>query len=238
MQPVQKPSDEHIEIGEKIRSGEFFRESRLMYDFAVHDPMAERYFYLLVSVLSGFVLLAGIIAVNGLYPLKHSMPFIVSSTNITDEYPSIHSLLTIKNESASAAVLRFVIQNYVTLREEYDIDKFDRNTSGIKSQSTPQVFEEYQRLTSPTTPESPITLYQRHSKRNIQVLSTRQLSDSTMEATFEATVISKTDVKKSSWQANITFNYSGIALDESTGKVIPFTFTVTGYKVKRLQDVK
>jgi type IV secretion system protein VirB8 len=234
MPPVQKPSSEYTEVAEKIRSGEFFRESRAMYDFTVHNPMAERYFYVLVCALAGIIFLASIVAVNGLYPLKRAVPFIVSSTNIAEDFPNIHTLTAQKNEDPSGAVLRFVIKNYVLLRESYDINTFDRNTNGIKSQSSEQVFAEYQRLTSPTNPESPIALYQRHSRRVVTVLSTRQLNETTIEATFEATVIGKTDVKKSAWQANITFNYSGIALDESTGRVKPFTFTVTSYKAKRL----
>jgi type IV secretion system protein VirB8 len=235
---MQKPTDEHTEVAEKIRSGEYFREARAMYDFAVHDPMAERYFYVLVCALAGIIFLASIVAVNGLYPLKRSVPFIVNSMNITEDYPNIRTLISQKDETASTAVLRFVIKNYVVLHEEYDINTFDRNGNGVKSQSTEAVFAEYQRLTNPTNPESPIALYQRHSRRSINVLSTRQTGNDSIEAVFEATVIGKNEVKKSRWQANITFNYSGVALDESTGKVKPFTFTVTGYKVKRLQDVK
>jgi type IV secretory pathway component VirB8 len=235
---MEKPSEESTEVAEKIRSGEFFREMHAMYDFSIHDPMVERYVYLLISLLAGLIFLVSVVAVNGLYPLKVSIPFIVSSNDIVEDRPHIRSLITQKGESVSTAVLRFVAQNYVMIREEYDINTFDRDVNGVKSQSSPQTFEEYQRLSDPGNPESPIAQYQRHSKRKVEVLFTRQTGDNSMEVTFEATVIGKTDIKKSNWQANMTFNYSGIALDQSTGKVKPFTFTVTGYKVKRLQDVK
>lgn len=235
---MQKPSDEHIEVAEKIRSGEYFREARGMYDITVHDPMVERYYYLFVSALAGFIFFVSIIAVHGLYPLKRSIPFIVNTTNIAEDYPHIHSLLSRKGEDPNAALLQFLVKNYVTLREEYNIDTFDRNANGIKSQSTESLFAEYQNQTSPTNPDSPIALYQRHSRRTVSVFSARQMSDGSMEVTYEATVIGKLDAKKSMWQANMTFNYTGIALDESTGKVKPFTFTVTGYKAKRLQDVR
>jgi type IV secretory pathway component VirB8 len=57
-----------------------------------------------------------------------------------------------------------------------------------------------------------------------------------MEVVYEATVESKTDIKKTLWQANIAFNYNGIELDEETGKVKPISFVVTDYRIKRLQD--
>jgi type IV secretion system protein VirB8 len=231
-------SEEHSEVAEKIRSGEFFRESRAMYDFSVHDPMVERYLYVIISVLAGVIFFISISAVHGLYPLKTSVPFIVNSNNIVEDRPNIRTLITQKGEDASTALLRFVVQNYVTLREEYDINIIDRDANGIKAQSNEATFAEYQKLTDPANPESPIAQYQRHSTRKITVLFTRQLSPTTMEVTFEAAVISKDEIKKSNWQANITFNYSGIALDENTGKTKPFTFVVTSYKVKRLQDIK
>src|SRR5436190_934868 len=89
---------EQMEIAEKIRSGEFFQESREMYDVAIHDPMAERYLYLLITSFSALIFLIAFIAVRGLYPLQVTVPFIVSSNNLVDELPNIHSLITYKGE--------------------------------------------------------------------------------------------------------------------------------------------
>jgi len=238
MSAVKEDSAELHEVADKIRRGEFFRESRAMYDFTVHDPMIERYLYVLISVLAGIILFISVIAVKGLYPLTSSIPFIVSSSNIVEDQPSIRPLLAQKGESVSFAVLRYVVQNYVTLREEYDINTFDRDANGVKSQSSEDVAYEYERLSNPSNPESPIAQYQRHSKRKIAVLFTNQLTPDNMEIMFEATIIGKNEIKKSHWQANIAFQYSGIALDEETGKTKPFNFVVTQYTVKRLQDIK
>ena len=59
-----------------------------------------------------------------------------------------------------------------------------------------------------------------------------------MEVIFEALIDSRTDVKKSHWRANISFDYSGIALDEKSDTVKPMNFVVTEYHSKRLQDIK
>jgi type IV secretory pathway component VirB8 len=176
--------------------------------------------------------------VQGLYPLQTPIPFIVSSTNIVEDIPHIHTLLTNKDDNPSDALLGFLVQNYIGLAEDYDIDTFDRNISGVKSQSSESVFKQFHASVEQRNPQSPVNLYQRHSTRKINVLKMNKLSESSMQVIYEALVESKDDVKKSHWEANISFSYSGIALDEKTGRAKPVSFTVTQYRTKRLQDEK
>jgi type IV secretory pathway component VirB8 len=235
MQP--NDPDEYLEIAEKVRTGEYFREARSMYDMTVHDPMAERYLYVAITALAGIILTTAIIAVQGLYPLSSSVPFIVSTNDIVEDLPRIKSVLAYKGENPSAALLRFLVNNYVALREEYNIDTFDRNISGIKSQSAPDVYGEFQQAIDPRNPDSPVAQYQRHSKRSITILSSKQLPDQqAMDVTFEAKVEGNGEVKTSTWQANIAFEYNGVTLDENTDKVKAVNFVVTRYRSKRLQD--
>jgi type IV secretion system protein VirB8 len=232
--------EEQAEITEKIRSGEFFQESREMYDFTVHDPMAERYLYLLITSLAALIFLISFIGMRGLYPLKVTVPFIVNSTNLVDEVPHIRSLLSYKGEDPSQAVLNFIITNYIKLREEYDIENFDRNLSGVKSQSTEEVFAEFDRMVDPKNPASPVMLYQRHSVRKINIYSMKPSRDqaNVLEVMFEASIEGRNEIRKSRWQANISFNYSGVELDRETDTIKPFSFLVTQYKVKRIQDIR
>lgn len=234
------PPQDYIDIAEKVRTGEYFREAHNIYDFNIHDPMSERYFYLFVSGIAMLILLVAFYAMQMLYPLQLSVPFIYNANNIVEDIPRMKTLQAYKGENASEALLRFRVQNFVVLREEYDIDLFDRSVSGVKSQTSPELFSEYQQYIDPHNPESPITLYQRHSRRKITIISTRRLKEQEfgMEVIYEAAVESKGDAKTSRWKAEIAFNYSGIALDEKTGKVKPIAFVVTQYRTKRLQDVK
>jgi len=208
-----------------------------MYDLSVHDPMAERYFYVAITAVSLLILVIALMAMESLYPLDTDVPLIFNTENIIEDIPRIQSIQIVDGEEPGEALLRFMVWNYVMVREQYNIDTFDRDVNGVKSQSSEEVFKEFQQMIDPHNPDSPITQYQRHSRRRITVLSSRRLSDG-MEVIFEADVESKTDVKKSHWRANIAFQYSGIELDQKTDKVNPVTFVVTKYHSKRLQDVK
>lgn len=228
--------EEYIEIAEKVRSGEYFREARSLYDLYIHDLMAERYLYILITAASLFIFIIALMGAEGLYPLRTDVPFIVSSNDIVDDLPRIKSLMNHKGELPSNAMLDFLVSNYVVLHESYDIDHFDRNISGVQSQSSSEIFANFQKSIDVQNPESPVVVYQRHSKRIIHVISSRQTSDDKpgMEVRFDATVDGPTGSSTTHWQANLTFQYSGIELDKKTDKVKPFNFIVTGYETKRL----
>lgn len=231
------PLETYADLTEKIRSGEYYREARNMYDMEVHDTMAERYFYVLITVLSTLILIISVVAMRSFYPLEVSVPFIYSPNDIVEDRPQMRSLLDYKGEDPSAAVLRFLVKNYVIAHEEYQITNLAQRANSVKSQSAPGVVQEYEQIMDARNPESPVAQYQRHSRRHINVLSLRPTSDegTEMEVLYDATVESKTEVKKSHWKANITFRYNGIELDEK-GKPKPLSFLVTQYRTKRLQE--
>lgn len=234
---LQREIKHRLKIADKVRTGEYYREAMSMYDVTVNDPMAERYVYVFITFCAMLVFLIGFFGMQGLYPLERAVPLTYLTHDLYEDIPRIRSLQSFKNENPSESLLRFLVRNYVVLREEYNISTFDRNVNGIKSQSSEDVFRKFQRFIDPNNPESPIKVYQRHSKRKIRVLSTRRNPDG-MEVVFESLIDSRTDVKKSHWRANIAFQYSGIELDEKSDTVKPMNFVVTEYSSKRLQDIK
>ena len=229
---------EYTEIAESVKSGEYFRKARAMYDLSVHDLMTERYLYICITALSVLIFIITFGAMQALYPLSTPVPFIFTATDIVDDIPVIHPLGR-RGEDPDQALLKFFVQNYVTMREEYDITRFDRDVNGVSSQSAPTVLAEFQHSIDPRNPDSPLTLYQRFSTRRISIMSSKILEGrDEVEVTYEATVTGKGATQKSRWQANIAFKYSGLALDEKTEKIKPVSFAVTRYSTKRLQDIR
>lgn len=243
MPVTDKPIEDYLEIAEKVRTGEYFQEARQMYDIEVHDVMSERYFYLVITLLSALVLLVAFVAARALYPLQTSVPFIYNTSDAVEDLPRVRSLLEYKGQDPGEALLNFMVRNYVRSYEEYDVETFDRNVNAIQSQSAPDVFAIFQSLITPGNPESPIATYQRHSRRTVAVVSSKRLREESgydMEVMFEATVENKDNksIKKSRWLADIAFQYSGLELDEKGETIKPVSFTVTKYETKRLQDTK
>ncbi len=235
------PPAEYTEIADKIRSGEYFRESQTIYDATVHDMMSERYFYVLITCIAFLIFVVTFVAMQGLYPLDRLEPFIVKAEDLVEEVPRIRTLMASKGDDVEESLMKFVVSNYVILREGYNISTIDKSMNGIKAQSTPKVFEEFQQYIDPSNPESPIKLYQRHTVKTIKVLVVKlipQDEEYGAEVLYEATLESKSEQKKSRWQANIAFNYSGITVDENRAGAKQLSFTVTSYENKLLQDIK
>jgi len=240
-------TEEYIEISEKVRSGEYFREVRKVIDADLHDPMTDRYWYILLTIPSIIVVFVAFFALQSLYPLKPSVPFIFGINDLLEDAPRIESLIKVEGEGVDAALQRFLITNYVKQREEYNVATFDRNQIALRTLSTRQVYGEYQQSIALNNPESPIVLYQRHTQRNIKVLSSQTLEKSTpkaddkpsdvrdyvMRVTYEAELRpSGKENPVTRWQVDVAFKYEPIKLDEKTGKITPYGFLVTGYNKK------
>ncbi len=236
----KEPSpDEYLQIADKVRSGEYFREARSMYDVSVNDPMSERYFYVFITALALLTFISALFAMQSLYPLNRSVPFIYALNNVLEDVPSIAPLRTSPEESVNDAVLFFMAKNYVSQYESYNIMQLERNYSGIQHDSSPEVFAQYQQLLQTNNPESPVVKYERHSARQIDFVLVRRLvmPVNTLEIIFDANVVNAETSQKTRHKATIGYQYSGVEFDEKADKVKPVTFTITSYSSKIFQDV-
>lgn len=246
MDNQESTSDDYIEIADKVRSGEYFRDAHNMVDLDIHDPMSDRYWYVFLTLLSLLIVMISYVAWQEFYPLKPRIPFIFATNNIVDDYPRIKSLLAYHNESPDVALRRYLVQHYVKLREEYDATTFDKSHNAVQSLSTKDVLQEYEDYIAPTNPESPIALYQRHTQRKINIKSTEviekepvkkhgDIGDYAMRVVYEATLLHNDNVSEPAlFEANIAFKYKNIKLNTETGKIEPYGFIITSYHTKSL----
>ncbi len=93
MENNEQTAEDYIEIADKIRSGEYFRDARAMYDIDVHSPMSDRYWFLFISFMSLIITVVAVVAWMGFFPLNNRVPFIFATNNIIDDYPRVKSLL-------------------------------------------------------------------------------------------------------------------------------------------------
>ncbi len=231
MPRYQEPTpDEYVRIADKVRSGEYFREAKSMTNTLLHDTMAERYFYLLITLVAMICFFCALYAMQSLYPLSRTVPFIYVLNDATEDLPRIEALRTAPEQSVDEAVLLFMARNYVTHYESYDISALERNFSAVQHYSAPEVFANYQLLLQTNNPDSPVVLYQRHSTRKIDVMSLTQPSNNTLEIFYEASVISADHVAKTKHKAILNYEYSKVEFDAENDKVKDVNFKVTNYK--------
>lgn len=242
MEKDEITSEEYIEISEKVRSGEYFREARNMVDIDLHDPMAERYWYISITFIAILIAYIALEAWQGFYPLKPRVPFMFSTNDAVEDVPTLKTLVNYHNENADVALRRFLVQNYVKTREEYDAATFDRNHNAVESLSVTKVLREYEDSISPKNPNSPIALYQRHTRRIITITGSQILEDNSgsgnkdNKTSYKTRVFFESRVKRgenqnppTKHQVDVAFQYKDIKLDQETGKITPYGFIVTDY---------
>lgn len=235
-------SEEYAEIANKVRSGEYFRDARLMVDIDVHDPMTDRYWDISLSI--GFFIIAfiAISAWQGFFPLNPRVSFIYLTNNEVDDYAHIETLVDYHGEDPNVALRRHLAKHYVKVREEYDAELFDRSHNAVQSLSSKEVLDEYEKEVDPTNPNSPVALYQRSVQRGIKILSTQILNRSnaeketqtySMRVTYEAVLkIGETKKPPTEYQVDIAFQYKDIKLDPVIRRIEPYGFIVTAYHTK------
>lgn len=225
------------QILERLRRGEFFRESRLIYHQRYHDIMAERYLYLIVTGVSLVILFFSVIAVNMFFPLKTNVPFIYTTSDIVNDVPRMQ-IIGEPGRDANLVLREFLASTYVRMREEYNIDKIDLNVSGVRNQSVPEVFNTYQASLDPQNPASPIAKYQRRATRTIRVADIKPISSdmNQMQVRYEATVTEGVAVRKERGLVNITFRFKDIQVNQTSGATTPLEFTVTAYSSTPVQE--
>ena len=204
----------------------YFEEARRWYDVKYLSPISERVYFIVVTVLAGFIVLFAIIGLSGLMPLKPARPFVYLAQDINNKIPRMETIRQ-NGEPKQAALLRFYVEQYVESREHFSEKRFLPNANFVKQHSEPSLYAEYVRLNDPSNPRSPAAQYQKHSTRQITVeqvlLDGEPETSAAAKVRFTASVTGPQGIQKTVWTASLTFAYSALVetevKDPSTGEV-------------------
>jgi len=252
-------------VAKDIEDGTYFVAARRWYSDLFHTPIAERSYYLIVICLAIINSYYGIASFSRIFPLKPVVPFVIYSQDIYEDMPHIVPLTSSSRDDVNAAVMSFMIKNYVINRESYDLSLYELRYRNIMSQSTDAVFAHYRDLMDASNPYSPYRLYTNKAKQIVNILSftyERHPQMSHAQVVFEDSVVSldsNEEIGHTRWRADITFDYTDFVVNQqlaehsavaeffgltpSTAKdsgdnrdVIPMAFTVSDYQTKELLE--
>lgn len=230
MQPVDSE-----EIAQDLRKGTYFEQARQWYGMIYHAPMAERSFFIVVTLTALLTTFFGIMGFMGLFPLQPAKPFYIPTQEAT-LVPTIVPLAE-ETEDPNVALQHFLLSRYVTAREEYDPRTKASYARFVRRQSAPDVTAAYDRQTSQSNPYSPSALYEDRLVRHIRItsLTIPPVPGENRKARieFEATVGNRDQSETTRWYADVAFRYTGISIDQRTEEITPMTFVVTGYEVHK-----
>lgn len=230
------PAPDYEEIAQRIEKGDYFEDAKNIYASLYVDPISERYLYVFITFVSVVIFLVMVIAINLLLPLSTPAPFPFISADAINDHPVIKPLFR-KEDTPYLALKRYLVTEYVSRRESYDIDQLELNVRFLKNHSNETVFDTVQKELDPSNPESPIAQYQRHAKRTITIINSQLLPDSRFEITYDARVFDTLGPsRRTRMMATVAFQFKDVTVDQETGKATPIEFHVTDYFTRRVQE--
>ncbi len=256
---------EHNSLTDSIEDGSYYVAAHRWYSDIFHAPIAERSYYIIVLLLACLNVYYSGSAFMSMFPLNAPAAFNISVGDIWTEYPRIQKLARSSSEDKNVALMRYLIENYITNRESYDLRSYEFRYRNIWSTSSAQVFDTYKTLVDPSNPLSLYHQYTDLANRTVEIVSMdydRKPEIAHAHVVFRThvtSVVTMRELRQAKWEADLSYKYTDFKVDQKlnthnsiaallglTGKgakgsgekrgVTPMTFMVTDYQVKEMLE--
>lgn len=214
-----------------VETGEYYTAGRKWYDELYHRPLAERSYFVLITLMSALTIFLSLMVYSSMYPLSRAVPYtILSNDDTSDDVPFIMPLREQVAEDLNLAMSRFLLKNYVVTREKYKYDVVDleRRFNRIRSTSGEREFGKYQAETNPENPSSPYNKYGRDIQRSVEIQSVQinlQTVPPQASIYFTTNLIKGGSQQVNQWLATIAFRLPALAVDQQTNAVLQWDET-------------
>lgn len=199
----------------QIKDGRYFSDAREWYAVRYLMPIPERSLLLLIT---SFSLIAGMVAVwtsYSMFPVIRPYEVIIKVDDSKDNY-SVIRRLTEPNLTTRQSIAKYLLQDYVTVRESYDYKEFGPQFARMREASSKKVYREFEQEMSTSNPNSRTVNFGKYMTRSTKVLSSAFAEEGryTEKAAviFETTVIGKKGEKSvERWGAHISYTLEDIS---------------------------
>jgi len=243
-------------ITQSIEDGSYYKRALDWYLFKFCKPISERIYWFIVAALFVIMIYKLYNQIQDWYPLKINRPIVLINTD--SEFKQVVRKMENPYRNADYAILRYLIRNYIKMREEYlkgsiDLLKIDHRLKKITNNSTREISKEFQKIFDTDDLRNPLKRLGRSGSRKIEVISLNldikklsffdrikkfnKLIEMPRNAvvTYKVYETSARRKKEELWQVRVTFNYAGVIIDSEKNNITLTEFTVTDYKNKKLK---
>lgn len=213
------------QIKQDIASGAYYQNARRWYDDIYHKPIAERSYYIVIMVLSALTIFFSSLVYTSMSPLKRVVPYTIYTQDMSNEFSVLTSLKEEPGEDINLSIVRFLIKNYISVREDYsyDVTKLEWQYNRVQAVSDAEEFARYRVFVNPENLSSPLNRYGRTHLReaNIYNLSIDLDDDVKMATAYFTTYLrSEEGLEQNNWVAKITFSFPELTVDPESNEVL------------------
>lgn len=234
-------------VAEMIRSGRYFQEALDWYDEKYHTPIIEKAYAIFITIIALLSTVFAIVAVVDFLPVTVKMPMLLKLEDLDQYDISVRPLSEDTNDS-NRVVLHYLLGEYVRARENYVVSRFQSDVNRVRASSSKEEFIEFMDYIAPSNPASPITRYERHTERQVEVAS---MDFGEMDDDFDAEKVIPSQVtvffvartsgaenEVTRWKAMLRFDYTPFTINQENFTATPMKLVVTDYRVEQLVSSK
>jgi type IV secretory pathway component VirB8 len=240
-------SDSHQDVKQSVESGEYYRDAMKWYSTVYHAPISQRALLIIITSMAVAIIMMSMTGLFILLPIKETKPMIVRVPDSLARVAQVVPLTNSPQEDPNVAVMRWFMEDYVTSRESYDINRQQFYMNRVARLSAAEVTRAYAAVFRSS--KSPTNRYESHTKRIIDISKIRIEDVDVVESAtgsrpevisveayveFQATEAAPTEERKSMWGADISFRFTKIHVDQVSGEITGMKFVVTDYESKQL----
>ncbi len=240
MKENKRPSSPKILVDDS-----YFKEARQWFNEIYIAPVSSRSFFLILGIIALSVLLIALVAIIQLTPVNEPVTLTINHSAI-DETETQLVRIRPPGMGLNASLKRFMVAQYVTMRESYKPATWEGRRNFIRAYSDALVAAADEKASADTNPQSYRALLGEVGERLVtiqDVYLARPPKDpnAPREAVVRFTVQYRkvSNLPESSWTATLRFHYSNTRVaetesaDKASGKLaagVPL-FKVVSYEV-------
>ena len=210
-------SDENQSIAQMVKDGSYFREARQWFEAVYVAPIAERGFFLIISMLAILVALVSIFALGGLMPIHERPGVVIATDRPFDLHPRL-SKVRPRGDTVEPAMEQQLLRLYVSAREGYEVSRYNSNYAYVLAHSDEPTGQAYTQLYSSANPQSLAALLGYSGQRVVSV-DNITISDSGTSRTARVSYTTElinvpSGNAKTRWTAELQYHYTPLTVTE------------------------
>lgn len=231
-------------VTEKVEKGIYFNEAMSWYFgryIFVHTQFSQMLIVAIIALTAFILTFLGFVE---FLPITDKKAFVMYHDMQPNSSIRVMTLMK-PGQDPDNRLSDYLIGEYVKSREEYIVEKSERDFNFVYSISDDRVLEDYLAYVNPENPLSPYVVYANRGRRNISIRDVTFL-DEKGKATTRSQTKGKAVVKFSAQEnfgaqgekvadyvANIEFAYKKVQVDQKTGQLTHKPeMVITGYTTK------
>jgi type IV secretion system protein VirB8 len=234
--PVRPLGPSAQDIAAMVQSGEYFSEARAWYRQKYILPIAQRSLLLMLVVLGLIVIGYNLKSIVDYGELRRIVRLVMPVEDTASLDAKLIRIAPDPHMNRNMAMVRYLLGEYVTLRETYDPYRITPIMRQVYGMSAPEETKRYYQAMQASNPASPIRRYEERLLRQVSIdqVTWHMLADQAGSdtATVAYTVQEQENGVARTFhdQAEVDFTWTPFTFGKDAASVKPYQFQVTGYR--------